>query len=69
MTRCQVFLATIDGLFPCQKMLEEEIEALVERIASALEPAVTVLMGIAMGTLFIGMFLPIYGVLNKLGGL
>jgi type IV pilus assembly protein PilC len=53
----------------CQKMLEEEIEALVERIASALEPAVTVLMGIAMGTLFIGMFLPIYGVLNKLGGL
>lgn len=55
-------------LHSCQKMLEEEIESLVERVASALEPAVTCLMGISMGVLFIGMFLPIYGVLNKLGG-
>jgi type IV pilus assembly protein PilC len=57
-----------DLLQSCQKMLEEEIEALVERVASALEPAVTCLMGVAMGVLFVGMFLPIYGVLNQLGG-
>lgn len=57
-----------DLLASCQRMLEEEIEAVVERVASALEPAVTCLMGVAMGVLFVGMFLPIYGVLNKLGG-
>lgn len=56
-------------LASCQKMLEEEIEALVERIASALEPAVTCVMGACMAVLFVGMFLPIYGVLNKLGGM
>jgi type IV pilus assembly protein PilC len=57
-----------DLLQSCQKMLEEEIENLVDRVASALEPAVTCLMGVAMGVLFVGMFLPIYGVLNQLGG-
>lgn len=52
----------------CQKLLEQEIEVLVDRVANALEPMVTVLMGISMAVLFIGMFLPIYGILNKLGG-
>ena len=52
-----------------QKLLEQEIEVLVDRVANALEPAVTVLMGVSMAVLFIGMFLPIYGILNKLGGL
>jgi type IV pilus assembly protein PilC len=56
-------------LHSCQSLLEQEIEVLVEQISNALEPAVTCLMGISMAILFIGMFLPIYGILNKLGGL
>jgi len=52
-----------------QKLLEQEIEVLVDRLSNALEPAITVLMGVSMGVLFIGMFLPIYGILSELGGL
>lgn len=59
---------TLDELLSSsQRMLEQEIEAVVERIANALEPAVTCLMGASMAILFVGMFLPIYGILNRLG--
>lgn len=56
-------------LASCQSLLEQEIEVLVERVANALEPLVTCMMGVSMAILFIGMFLPIYGILNNLGGL
>lgn len=56
-------------LTSCQTMLEQEVEVVVDRVSHALEPAVTCLMGVAMGVLFVGMFLPIYGLLNNLGNL
>lgn len=51
-----------------QKLMEEEIDHLVNSITAMLEPVVICLMGVCMAVLFIGMFLPIYGILNKLGG-
>ncbi len=51
-----------------QKLMEEEIEHLVSTLTSMLEPLVICVMGVCMAVLFVGMFLPIYGILNKLGG-
>lgn len=51
-----------------QKLMEDEIEYLVRTITATLEPLVLCVMGIAMAILFVGMFLPIYGILSKLGG-
>lgn len=51
-----------------QKLMEEEIDHLVGNITAMLEPIVICVMGVVMAFLFIGMFLPIYGILNKLGG-
>jgi type IV pilus assembly protein PilC len=51
-----------------QKLMEEEIDHLVGQITAMLEPLVICGMGICMAILFIGMFLPIYGILSKLGG-
>jgi type IV pilus assembly protein PilC len=51
-----------------QKLMEEELEALMDGITAMLEPIVISVMGVIMAVLFIGMFLPIYGILNKLGG-
>ena len=46
----------------------ERYDHLISTITSMLEPVVICVMGICMAVLFIGMFLPIYGILNKLGG-
>jgi type IV pilus assembly protein PilC len=51
-----------------QRLMEEEIDNLVTNITSLLEPVVICVMGVCMAVLFIGMFLPIYGILDKLGG-
>lgn len=51
-----------------QKLMEEEIDHLVGNITAMLEPIVICVMGVCMAILFVGMFLPIYGILNKLGG-
>lgn len=50
-----------------QRLMEEEIDSLVNNITSMLEPIVISVMGVIMAVLFIGMFLPIYGILSKLG--
>lgn len=52
-----------------QRLLEEEVDMVVNQLATILEPVVICTMGIVMGVLFVGMFLPIYGLLNSLGGL
>lgn len=52
-----------------QRLLEEEVDMVVNQVATILEPVVICGMGIVMGVLFIGMFLPIYGLLNSLGGI
>ncbi len=51
-----------------QRLMEEEVENLIDAITAMLEPVVICVMGVAMAILFVGMFLPIYGILNKLGG-
>lgn len=51
-----------------QRLMEEEIDHLIRSITAMLEPMIICLMGLAMAVLFIGMFLPIYGILSKLGG-
>ncbi len=51
-----------------QKLMEDEIEYLSRTVTSILEPMVLCVMGVSMAILFVGMFLPIYGILSKLGG-
>ena len=51
-----------------QRMMEEEMDTLVNTLTAVLEPLVICFMGCIMAVLFVGMFLPIYGILEKLGG-
>lgn len=51
-----------------KRLMDEEIDSLIGAVTSLLEPLVICVMGICMAVLFVGMFLPIYGVLAKLGG-
>ena len=50
-----------------QRLMEEEIEYLIRSITTMIEPLIVGLMGLTMTILFVGMFLPIYGILSKLG--
>ena len=50
-----------------QRLMEEEIEYLIRSITTMIEPLIVGLMGLTMTVLFVGMFLPIYGILSKLG--
>lgn len=60
---------TMDEMLSANRVLmEQEIEALLSGIKAMLEPALITVMGITMGVLFVGMFLPIYGILSSLGG-
>ncbi len=51
-----------------KRLMDEEIDSLIGTITALIEPLVICGMGMAMAVLFVGMFLPIYGVLAKLGG-
>lgn len=50
-----------------QRLMEEETEYLIRTITTMIEPLIVGLMGLTMTILFVGMFLPIYGILSKLG--
>ncbi len=55
-----------DLLSASRRMLEEQNEVVLTQIVTVVEPAVIGMMGVAMGFLCVGMFLPIYGLLEKL---
>lgn len=55
-----------DLLLASRRLLEQQNEVVLTQIVTVVEPAVIGLMGVAMGFLCVGMFLPIYGLLEKL---
>lgn len=59
----------LEGLLHAsRRILEEQNEIVLTQIVTVVEPAIIGLMGVAMGFLCVGMFLPIYGLLEKLAG-
>ncbi|GMU55407.1 MAG: hypothetical protein AMXMBFR33_45530 [Candidatus Xenobia bacterium] len=59
----------LDGLLSAaRRLLEQQNEIVLTQLVTVIEPAVIGLMGVAMGILCVGMFLPIYGLLEKLAG-
>jgi len=57
-----------DLLSAARRLLEQQNEIVLTQLVTVIEPAVIGLMGVAMGILCVGMFLPIYGLLEKLAG-
>lgn len=50
----------------CRTYMDEEVNFVLEQVSAALEPLVICGLGICMAVLFVGMFLPIYGLLDHL---
>lgn len=55
-------------LVAARGLLEEQNALFTAQIVSLIEPVVIACMGVSMGVICVGMFLPIYGLLNHLGG-
>ncbi len=53
-------------LLALSRILEEENQDLFNRLVTLLEPAMMVVFGIILCVLFVGLFIPIYGVLSHL---
>ncbi|MGE0490380.1 MAG: type II secretion system F family protein [Vulcanimicrobiota bacterium] len=50
------------------RMMEEEVELVLTQLVTIIEPVTVCVLGVATGFFFIGLFLPVYGILSKLGG-
>ncbi len=49
------------------RLLEQQVEVVVTQLVTILEPVVVCAIGVVTAILFVGMFLPVYGVLSSLG--
>lgn len=52
-------------LLSCGRYLEDETDLILEQFSAVIEPIVMACLGVCMTFLFVGMFLPIYGLLDK----
>jgi type II secretory pathway component PulF len=51
-----------------RRLMQNQTDSVIEQVMSMIEPLAISLTGLMMGTLFVGLFLPLYGLLNQLGG-
>ena len=56
-----------DMLASLNRLLEQQVEMVIDTVLNLLEPLIISLLGLFMAVLFVGMFLPVYGLLAKLG--
>lgn len=51
-----------------RRLMQNQTDTVIEQVMSLIEPLAISITGLVMGTLFVGLFLPLYGLLNQLGG-
>lgn len=49
------------------RLLEQQVDTVIGQVVDLVEPVVVCLLGVVISVLFVGMFLPVYGILAKLG--
>lgn len=56
-----------DMLRSVNRLLEQEVDVVVSSVVNLVEPVTVSVLGAFMAVMFVGMFLPIYGLLTNLG--